>query len=89
LKKSYLKRKKGLNRHSEKGKIEAMTRQEVWWELVQQSNGKCAKCGKFPDFRGLQMHHVIPSGKGGKTDTNNCQLWCGRCHAEVHGTREV
>lgn len=44
---------------------------------------RCALCD---DVRGLQIHHVMPRGRGGSDEPMNLICLCWRCHAEAHGT---
>ena len=48
--------------------------------LKDQSKGKCMKCGKLPDGRGLQKHHLEHKSQGGNNAIENVQLWCAPCH---------
>lgn len=58
--------------------------------LWKRAGGKCEKCHKLPDFRGLSKHEIKSRAQGGDpTDPDNCQLLCGNCHSEVHFIREV
>lgn len=52
--------------------------------------GKCEKCHKLPDFRGLSKHEIKSRAQGGDpTDPDNCLLLCGRYHSKEHGIKEV
>ena len=42
----------------------------------------CALCDST---KGLQVHHVIPRGKGGIDSEQNLITLCCFCHAAVHG----
>lgn len=89
VKRSPLRRTKGLKPHSVKGKAEAVRRMELRARLAEQGNGLCSICGQLPDFRGLQMHHFKHLSQGGITDESNCKLICARCHDKQHGIKEV
>ena len=43
---------------------------------------RCALCD---DTRGLQIHHVLPRGRGGKGHAFNLITLCAHCHATAHG----
>jgi len=47
----------------------------------------CWKCGGPPDWRGIQLVHLTPLARGGKTDEQNCELWCAPCHFGPDGHR--
>jgi len=60
--------------------------------LLERCQGKCMRCGQWPDWRGLSLSHTDPKGMGGTSHRytiDEVQLLCGRCHAEMHGEREV
>ena len=44
---------------------------------------RCALCD---ETRYLQIHHVIPRGKGGNDSVYNLITLCSKCHALAHGT---
>ena len=54
--------------------------------LEARCKGRCEKCGRKPDWRGLSKHEIKSRSRGGDpTDPNNCLLLCGECHsAEGH-----
>jgi len=52
--------------------------------LYRRDGFACALCG---DPRHLQIHHVVPRGKGGGNTPRNLIVLCMYCHAAVHGTR--
>lgn len=54
--------------------------------LKVKSKGKCMKCGKLPDFRGLSRHHLAHRSRGGNNSPENVELWCGVCHGAEHNT---
>ena len=54
--------------------------------LEAKSKGKCMKCGKLPDFRGLQKHHLAHRAQGGNNSLLNVEMWCGLCHDTEHNT---
>lgn len=42
----------------------------------------CQICGKYmPDGVGLQIDHIVPVAKGGKTVPSNLQVLCSKCIA--------
>ncbi len=72
---------------SEKQKPELALRRKVRAELMAKSDGRCQKCGRLPDFRGLHMHHKTHLSEKVITDTENCELICAPCHFGAEGHR--
>lgn len=58
-------------------------------KLEPPENGLCQLCGKLPDFRGLQKHHIVFRSHQGQDDYDNIKWICGRCHSAKHGIKEV
>lgn len=51
-------------------------------EIMKRDNNTCQICGKFmPDGVGLQIDHIVPVAKGGKTIPSNLQVLCSKCNA--------
>ena len=47
----------------------------------ERDNYTCQICGKYmPDGVGLQIDHIIPVAKGGKTVPSNLQVLCSKCN---------
>ena len=57
--------------------------------LAKRANGKCEKCKKLPDWRGLSPHEKIFRSHGGVLSLWNTIMLCGRCHSKEHGIKEV
>lgn len=55
---------------------------EIRKAIYRRDGFRCAlcDCGKF-----LQIHHVIPRGKGGSDSPHNLITLCSYCHSHVHG----
>lgn len=50
-------------------------------EIMLRDNFTCQNCGKYmPDEVGLQIDHIKPISKGGKTVASNLQVLCSRCN---------
>lgn len=50
-------------------------------EIAQRDNFTCQICGKYmPDGVGLQIDHIIPIAKGGKSVPSNLQVLCSKCN---------
>ncbi len=49
--------------------------------IMERDNYTCQMCGKYmPDEVGLQIDHIIPIAKGGKTVPSNLQVLCSKCN---------
>ena len=49
--------------------------------VMERDNYTCQCCGKYmPDEIGLQVDHIIPINKGGKTVLSNLQVLCSKCN---------
>lgn len=49
------------------------------------SSKKCEECGKnFKDYKKPEYHHKMFYIEGGKTDPNNIEVLCVKCHALIH-----
>lgn len=50
-------------------------------EIMKRDNYTCQICGKYmPDEVGLQIDHIIPVSKGGKTVPSNLRVLCSKCN---------
>ena len=53
------------------------------YQVFSRDNATCKCCGRSPQFNPelkLQIDHIIPFSKGGKTELDNLQLLCSDCH---------
>ena len=76
-----LKAQKSINKVSQKHDKELALRAKLKRELIREHGKVCMTCGgKFQDFRGVSLSHIIPVGRGGKTESGNILLECGFCH---------
>lgn len=49
-------------------------------EIMERDNYTCQICGKYmPEEIGLQIDHIIPVSKGGKTVRSNLRVLCSKC----------
>ena len=52
-------------------------------QIAQRDNYTCQKCGKYMiDGVGLQIDHIVPIAKGGKTVPSNLQVLCSKCNGK-------
>ena len=73
-------RKDGDNMNTMSARIDNQTRKRVY----ARDGYRCALCDST---RYLQIHHVVPRGKGGPRDNEqNLVTLCADCHALAHGT---
>ena len=50
------------------------------YRILKESKGKCALCGCSKDDRPLDIDHIVPRSKGGKTIYENLQVLCSKCN---------
>lgn len=55
--------------------------------LLAEAKGRCALCGATKDERPLDIDHIIPRSKGGKTVYENLQVLCSKCN-RTKGNKE-
>lgn len=52
-------------------------------QIAKRDNYTCQLCGKYmPDGVGLQIDHIKPISKGGKTIISNLQVLCSKCNSK-------
>lgn len=62
---------------SPKQELEIKKRRELKVALIKEFGEHCMTCkDKNRDWRGISLSHIIPLGRGGKTDKSNCILEC-------------
>lgn len=50
---------------------------------------QCICCRKtYDDIGDLDVHHIVPKGKGGPNTIRNKGSLCRRCHEAIHGERD-
>lgn len=56
---------------------------ELRLKVMERDNYTCQICGKYmPDGVGLQIDHIIPVSKGGKTVMSNLRVLCSKCNGK-------
>lgn len=69
-----------LREYNSKNQRKLMTK-ELRKKVMLRNNYTCQICGKYmPDEVGLQVDHIIPVSKGGKTVLSNLQVLCSKCN---------
>ena len=51
----------------------------------EKQKGICKKCGKHFKLEEMEADHITPWSKGGKTNTENCQMLCLECNRRKAG----
>lgn len=59
---------------------DTLTDDKLRFRLLQEAKGRCALCGATKDDRPLDIDHIIPRSKGGKTVYENLQVLCSKCN---------
>ncbi|MBO4983778.1 MAG: HNH endonuclease [Clostridia bacterium] len=50
------------------------------FSLYQRDGYRCLKCGISQEYANLEIDHIVPIAKGGKSTYNNLQTLCHRCN---------
>jgi ATP adenylyltransferase len=50
------------------------------FRVLKEARGRCAMCGVTRDDRPIDIDHIIPLSKGGKTVYSNLQVLCSKCN---------
>ncbi len=80
-----------MKRISDKRRRQLALERELKVKLMERCHGRCEKCRKLPDFRGLDKHEIVRRSQGGDPlDPKNCLMLCRPCHNfETFGVKEV
>ncbi len=89
LKRTSLKRTKGINPISRKRKQELVVEDPIRKALMERAGGLCEECHRKPDWRGLSPHEEPFRSQGGKVSMLQSVVLCGKCHSKKHGIREA
>ncbi|MBQ8339081.1 MAG: HNH endonuclease [Clostridia bacterium] len=52
------------------------------FSIYQRDGYRCRKCGVSGRHAQLEVDHIIPIAKGGKSTYNNLQTLCHKCNVE-------
>lgn len=66
----------------ERGKVSNKMR----FSIYERDGYRCCKCGISGQYAQLEIDHIIPIAKGGKTTENNLQTLCHKCNTEKGDT---
>lgn len=71
-----------LSEYHSKNQRKLMTK-ELREQIAIRDNFTCKLCGKYmPDSVGLQIDHIVPVSKGGKSIPSNLQVLCSKCNGK-------
>jgi len=73
------------NQYTKTDQRKALT-QKLKDKIKERDNYTCYECGKhMPDEVGLQIDHIIPVSKGGKSTPSNLRVLCSKCNGRKGG----
>ena len=52
------------------------------FSIYERDGWRCRRCGKSQRFAELEIDHIFPIAKGGKSTYDNLQTLCHRCNVE-------
>lgn len=53
--------------------------------VIERDRGQCVNCGASDPDTTLDVHHIVPRGRGGSDRLANLALLCRQCHDAAHG----
>jgi len=59
------------------------------YQILREAKGRCALCGITKDDKPLDIDHIIPKAKGGKTVYENLQVLCSTCNRTKRDTDDT
>ena len=68
---------------------DTLTDDKLRFRLLREAKGRCALCGTTKDDRPLDVDHIIPRSKGGKTEYENLQVLCSKCNRTKRDTDDT
>lgn len=73
------------NQYTKTDQRKALTKQ-LKDKIKKRDNYTCQECGKYmPDEVGLQIDHIIPVSRGGKSIPSNLRVLCSKCNGRKGG----
>lgn len=54
--------------------------QKLRYQILQRDHSRCVLCGRGPDAVPLEVDHIVPVSKGGKTVPENLRTLCRDCN---------
>lgn len=61
----------------------------VRYQVLKEGGGHCALCGATVNERPMDVDHIIPRSKGGKTEYSNLQVMCSKCNRSKRNTDDT
>ncbi|WP_049936061.1 HNH endonuclease [Haloplanus natans] len=52
--------------------------------VIERDQGQCVNCGASGPDTTLDVHHIVPRGRGGSDRLSNLALLCRQCHDAAH-----
>jgi hypothetical protein len=52
--------------------------------VFERDRGECVNCGASAPDETLDVHHIVPRGRGGSDRLSNLALLCRQCHDAAH-----
>jgi hypothetical protein len=56
--------------------------------IYKRDNNRCRKCGRLGVYKDLEIDHIFPISKGGKSEFDNLQTLCHKCNSLKSNTIE-
>lgn len=82
-------RRTRINPISEKRKLQIEIEKQLKMKLLIENGLKCMTCGQKPSWIPLSLSHIIPKGRMGKTNRENCIIECNDCHSKYEKKPET
>ena len=70
-------------KRAQRRKEELQRRRELKAYLIEKHGAVCMACGVWHPYL-LDLSHIVSLGRGGKTELDNLEVLCRRCHQIRH-----